>query len=140
MKNKAVTKKKDTRKLQDVQVVNVCIKSTFNNILLAITTQSGGVLSQTSSGANSFKGPKKSTPYAAQVIAEKAREWLVSNGIKAVAIKLNGPHNTRDSAIKVLANSYFSEAKGNNGYVVTSISDITPLPHNGCRPRKIRKV
>jgi small subunit ribosomal protein S11 len=139
MKNKAVTKKKDTRKLQDVQVVNVCIKSTFNNILLAITTQSGAVLYQTSSGANSFKGPKKSTPYAAQVIAEKAREWLVSNGIKAVAIKLNGPHNTRDSAIKVLANSYFSESKG-NGYVVTSISDITPLPHNGCRPRKIRKV
>jgi small subunit ribosomal protein S11 len=140
MKNKAVTKKKDTRKLQDVQVVNVCIKSTFNNILLAITTQSGGVLYQTSSGANSFKGPKKSTPYAAQIIAEKAREWLVSNGIKAVAIKLNGPHNTRDSAIKVLANSYFNEAKGSNGYVVTSISDITPLPHNGCRPRKIRKV
>ncbi len=141
MKNKVVTKKKDFKKIQDVQVVYVCIKSTFNNILLAITTQNGAVLFQTSSGANSFKGPKKSTPYAAQVIAEKARSWLISHGIKAIAIKLNGPHNTRDSAIKVLS-SFNSEIGGekDNGYVITSISDVTPIPHNGCRPRKVRKV
>ena len=142
MKNKALLKKNDTKRLQDIQIVNICIKCTFNNILLAITTQSGAVLFQTSSGANSFKGPKKSTPYASQVIAEKARTWLLSNSIKAVAIRLNGPHNTRDSAIKVLSNSNSNpaSAKGHGGYVITSISDVTPLPHNGCRPRKIRKV
>lgn len=142
MKGKTLTKKRDTKKNQDVQVVYVCIKSTFNNILLAITTQSGAVLFQTSSGANSFKGPKKSTPYAAQVIAEKARTWLITYGIKAVAIKLNGPHNTRDSAVKVLASPYSDSASGGKegGYVITSITDVTPLPHNGCRPRKVRKV
>ena len=140
MKNKVATKKKDFKKIQDVQVVYVCIKSTFNNILLAITTQNGAVLFQTSSGANSFKGPKKSTPYAAQVIAEKARSWLVSHNIKAIAIKLNGPHNTRDSAIKVLSSTQESHSEKDNGYVITSISDVTPIPHNGCRPRKVRKV
>lgn len=138
MKDKTSAKKRDTKKAYDVQVANLYIKATFNNILLCITTNSGAVLLQTSSGANGFKGPKKSTPYAAQVIAEKARDWLVSHGVKALAIKLNGPHNTRDSAIKVLANSNFGER--NAGYVITSISDITPIPHNGCRPRKIRKV
>ena len=143
MKNKVTSKRKGSRGLQDIQVVYVCIKSTFNNILLSVTTQTGAVLFQTSSGANNFKGPKKSTPYASQVIAEKTREWLMLNGIKAVAIKLNGPHNTRDAAIKVLSTynqSKNSTGKKDQGYVITSISDVTPLPHNGCRPRKIRKV
>lgn len=140
MKNKVITKKKDSRRYQDVQVVNICLRCTFNNMILAITTQSGGVLYHTSSGANGFKGPKKATPYAAQVIATKAREWLLSNGIKAVAIKLNGPHNTRDSAIKVLSLNSGGDVRVGNSYVVTSISDVTPLPHNGCRPRKVRKV
>lgn len=138
MKAKLASKKKDTRKYQDIQVANVYIRCTFNNIMLSIISQSGGVLFQTSSGANGFKGPKKSTPYASQVIAEKAREWLLSHSVKALAIKLNGPHNTRDSAVKVLANHNFGDR--NNGYVITSISDITPIPHNGCRPRKVRKV
>lgn len=138
MKEKIGNKKRDIRKGHDVQVVNVYIRSTFNNIILSVTTSSGAVLFQTSSGANGFKGPKKSTPYAAQVISEKARDWLISHGVKALAIKLNGPHNTRDSAIKVLANSNFGERS--SGYVITSISDITPIPHNGCRPRKVRKV
>lgn len=136
MKAKVSQKRKE--KVLDVQVVNLYIRCTFNNIMLSIISQTGGVLFQTSSGANSFKGPKKSTPYAAQVIAEKARSWLLSHGVKALSIKLNGPHNTRDSAIKILTNNNFGERV--NGYVITSISDITPIPHNGCRPRKIRKV
>jgi small subunit ribosomal protein S11 len=140
MKNKVVAKKKDFKKMQDVQVVYVCIKATFNNIILAITTQNGAVLFHTSSGANSFKGPKKSTPYAAQVIAEKARTWLTSHNIKAIAIKLNGPHNTRDSAIKILSSTSSDYNDRDGGYVITSISDVTPIPHNGCRPRKVRKV
>lgn len=137
MNKKIKTKSKESKNLYDVHVVFVNIFCTFNNILLSITTQNNGnVLFHTSSGANGFKGPKKSTPYAAQIIAEKAREWLYSNKIKALAIKLYGPQNTRDSAIKVLSST---DGRANS-YVVTSISDVTTLPHNGCRPRKIRKV
>lgn len=140
MKNKAITKKKDTRKLQDVQVVLVCIKSTFNNIILSITTQSGAVLFQASAGSSGFKGPKKSTPYAGQVVGEKARAWLLANSIKAASIILKGPNSSRESAVKALANQ--SETVGKNGqsYVITLLSDATPIPHNGCRSRKIRKV
>lgn len=137
MKGKQPAKRKDLKKLNDIQVVNLHINCTFNNIMLAIVSQTGGVLFQTSAGANGFKGPKKSTPYAAQVMAEKAKEWLLSYGIKAMSIKLNGPHNTRDAAIKVLANVNIDDGKS---YVITSISDVTPIPHNGCRPRKVRKV
>ena len=141
MKNKAITKKKDTRKLQYVQVVYVCIKSTFNNIILSITTQSGAVLFQTSAGASGFKGPKKSTPYAGQVVGEKARAWLLSNGIKAASIILKGPNSSRESAVKALASATeMSASKHTQSYVITLLSDATPVPHNGCRSRKIRKV
>ncbi len=140
MKNKAIVKKKDNRKLQDVQVVFVYIKSTFNNIILSITTQSGAVLFQTSAGASGFKGPKKSTPYAGQIVGEKARNWLISNNIKAVSIILKGPNSSRESAIKALASTPESQQKGAPSYVITLLSDATPVPHNGCRSRKIRKV
>jgi small subunit ribosomal protein S11 len=140
MKNKAITKKKDTRKLQDVQVVYVCIKSTFNNIILSITTQSGAVLFQASAGSSGFKGPKKSTPYAGQVVGEKARTWLLSNGIKAASIILKGPNSSRESAVKALANPTETVGKSGQAYVITLLSDATPIPHNGCRSRKIRKV
>jgi small subunit ribosomal protein S11 len=140
MKNKAIVKKKDNRKLQDIQVVFVYIKSTFNNIILSITTQSGAVLFQTSAGACGFKGPKKSTPYAGQVVGEKARTWLLTNSIKAVSIILKGPNSSRESAVKALASHTESQQKNSQSYVITLLSDVTPVPHNGCRSRKIRKV
>jgi small subunit ribosomal protein S11 len=97
-------------------------------------------LFQASAGSSGFKGPKKSTPYAGQVVGEKARTWLLTNGIKAASIILKGPNSSRESAVKALANPAETVGKNGQSYVITLLSDATPIPHNGCRSRKIRKV
>lgn len=107
------------------------IKSTFNNIVITLTNKKGEVIAWSSAGKMNFKGSKKNTPYAAQMAAENVAREAINAGIKKVEVKVKGPGAGRDAAIRALSNS---------GIVVTMIKDITPLPHNGCRPPKRRRV
>ena len=107
------------------------IKATFNNTLITITDMSGGVVAWGSSGKAGFKGSKKSTPFAATVAAEQCGREAVNLGMKRVHVRVQGPGSGRESAIQALASA---------GLAVRSIRDITPIPHNGCRPPKKRRV
>lgn len=109
----------------------VHIKASFNNIIISITNSQGQVISWASSGKMGFRGSKKNTPYAAQTAAADCAKVAVELGLKKVEVFVKGPGSGRDSAIRTLAAS---------GLEVTSIRDITPLPHNGCRPPKSRRV
>jgi small subunit ribosomal protein S11 len=107
------------------------IQATFNNTLITITDMAGGVVVWGSSGKAGFKGSKKSTPFAATVAAEQAGREAVNMGMKRVHVRLQGPGSGRESAIQALAAA---------GLQVRSIRDVTPIPHNGCRPPKKRRV
>ncbi|GIX16841.1 MAG: 30S ribosomal protein S11 [Rhodothalassiaceae bacterium] len=107
------------------------ISATFNNTMITITDQQGNTIAWSSAGASGFKGSRKSTPYAAQVAAEAAGRKAQEHGVKEMAIEVKGPGSGRESAIRALAGL---------GFVITSIRDVTPIPHNGCRPRKRRRV
>ncbi|MDO5723310.1 MAG: 30S ribosomal protein S11 [Flaviflexus sp.] len=107
------------------------IKSTFNNTIVTITDPSGAVISQCSSGQVGFKGSRKSTPYAAQLAAESAAKRAMDQGMKKVDVFVKGPGSGRETAIRTLTA---------NGLEVTSIQDVTPQAHNGCRPPKRRRV
>ena len=107
------------------------INSTFNNTLVTITDTNGNAIAWSSCGAKGFKGSRKSTPYAAQVAADDAARKAMEHGMKSVDIVVMGPGSGRESAIRA-----FNAV----GLVVTSIKDVTPLPHNGCRARKRRRV
>lgn len=107
------------------------IKSTFNNTIITITDLQGETISWCSSGASGFKGAKKSTPFAAQTAAEKAAQYAIEYGIKQTEVLINGPGAGRETAIRALQA---------NGIEITLIKDITPIPHNGCRPPKKRRV
>ena len=124
---------KKTPNKQKKNIINgiVHIKSTFNNTIITITDIKGETISWSSSGASGFKGAKKSTPFAAQIAAEKAAKKAIDQGMKQVEVLINGPGSGRETAIRAL------EA---TGIVVTLIKDITPVPHNGCRPPKKRRV
>ena len=107
------------------------IQSTFNNTIVTLTDPMGNVLAWSSAGASSFKGSRKSTPYAAQVTAETAAKKAMEHGLREVAVFVKGPGSGREAAIRSLQAA---------GLVVTSITDVTPIPHNGCRPPKRRRV
>jgi len=107
------------------------IQATFNNTIVSITDLSGNVISWSSAGAQGFKGSRKSTPFAAQVAAEKAAIKARDMGMKKLEVCVKGPGPGRESAIRALSNT---------GMEVTVIRDKTPMPHNGCRPRKRRRV
>ena len=107
------------------------INSTFNNTLVTITDTNGNAIAWSSCGAKGFKGSRKSTPYAAQVAADDAARKAMEHGMKSVDIVVMGPGSGRESAVR---------AFGAVGLTVTSIKDVTPLPHNGCRARKRRRV
>ncbi|MBI1316671.1 30S ribosomal protein S11 [bacterium] len=107
------------------------INATFNNIIISLTNSAGQVISWSSAGKMGFRGSKKNTPYAAQVAAEDAGGRAMEAGLKKVKVLVKGPGNGRESAIRSLHNS---------GIEVTEIVDITPIPHNGCRPPKRRRV
>ena len=109
----------------------VHIQSTFNNTIVTITTMIGDTISWASSGSSGFKGARKGTPFAAQTAAEKAALEAVSRGIKTVEILVKGQGSGRDTAIRSIEGA---------GLEILSIQDITPVPHNGCRPRKRRRV
>ena len=107
------------------------IKATFNNTLITITDSAGNTVVWSSSGKAGFKGSKKSTPFAATVAAETVGREAVAMGVKRVSVLVQGPGSGRESAIQALAAA---------GLQITSIQDVTPLPHNGCRPPKKRRV
>ncbi|MDN3705976.1 30S ribosomal protein S11 [Myroides ceti] len=107
------------------------ISATFNNIIISLTNKKGEVISWSSAGKMGFRGSKKNTPYAAQMAAEDCSKVAIEAGLKKVKVYVKGPGNGRESAIRSLHNS---------GVEVTEIIDITPMPHNGCRPPKRRRV
>lgn len=107
------------------------IQSTFNNTIITITDLQGETIAWSSAGANGFKGAKKSTPFAAQTAAEKAAKQAIDQGMKQTEVMVNGPGAGRETAIRTL------QATGIN---ITLIKDITPVPHNGCRPPKKRRI
>ncbi len=123
-----VKKKKEKKTVYEGQVF---IQATFNNTIVTITDMTGNAVSWASAGGLGFKGAKKSTPYAAQTTAETAAKKAMDFGLREVHVMVKGPGMGRESAIRSL---------GTLGLTVKSIRDITPIPHNGCRPRKSRRV
>ncbi len=107
------------------------INATFNNVIISLTNKQGQVISWSSAGKMGFKGSKKNTPYAAQTAAQDAAKVALDAGLKRVDVYVKGPGSGREGAIRALAQS---------GIEITMIKDITPLPHNGCRPPKQRRV
>jgi small subunit ribosomal protein S11 len=128
-KPKAKTKKKKVRK--DIGFGTAYIQSTFNNTVITITDQTGHTVCWSSSGTSGFKGARKGTPYAAQLaardVANKAKEF----GVRYVDVRVKGPGAGRESSIRALQSA---------GLEIRSIKDVTPIPHNGCRPRRRRRV
>ena len=123
--------KKKKGKAKNVPVGVVHILASFNNTIVTITDPVGGVVSWSSSGCHGFKGSRKATPFAAQVAAGAAAEAAVQHGMRSAQVLLSGPGSGRESALRALQTT---------GIQVTSIKDITPIPHNGCRPKKRRRV
>jgi len=118
------------RDRKNVSTGVVHIKSSFNNTIVTITDPQGNVISWASSGAVGFKGSRKSTPYAAQQAAERAANAAMEHGLRRVEVQVKGPGSGRDTAVRSIQNT---------GIEVTSIKDVTPVPHNGCRPPKRRR-
>lgn len=128
----AVGKKRSKKRVvKQVSVGNVHIKATYNNTLITFTDLNGNVLASGSAGASGFKGPKKSTPYAASIIVRDAAERLKPYGMTDVSVFVKGVGSGREGAIRAL---------NAQGFTVATIKDITPIPHNGCRPKKVRRV
>ncbi len=107
------------------------IHASFNNTIVTITDRQGNALSWATSGGVGFKGSRKSTPFAAQVAAETASKTAIDCGVKNLEVRIKGPGPGRDSAVRALNAA---------GFKITSISDVTPVPHNGCRPPKKRRI
>ncbi|MBU3821843.1 30S ribosomal protein S11 [Flavobacteriaceae bacterium XHP0103] len=125
---KASTKK---RKVIVDSVGEAHVNASFNNIIISLTNKKGDVIAWSSAGKMGFRGSKKNTPYAAQMAAEDASAVALEAGLKKVKVYVKGPGNGRESAIRSIHNA---------GIEVTEIIDVTPLPHNGCRPPKRRRV
>ena len=107
------------------------VNVTFNNTVITITDAQGNAISWSSSGSQGFRGSRKSTPYAAQIAAEDAGRKAQEHGMKTLEIEVKGPGSGRESALRALQTV---------GFMITAIRDVTPIPHNGCRPRKRRRV
>ncbi len=129
MSNKFASKKKRVKR--NVQTGIVTIQASFNNTIITFADVNGDVLSWSSSGKKGFKGSKRSTPFAAQVAAEDAARLAMEHGLKVCSIVVSGPGSGRESAVRAVSAA---------GLKVTSIKDSTPVPHNGCRPPKRRRV
>lgn len=125
------TVKKKRKKKALVPKAQVHIFSSYNNTIITITDPHGQALAQGSAGQYGFKGPKKSTPYAAGVVLRETIEKVKDNGIKEVSVFVRGIGSGRDGALRAITAS---------GLVINDIKDITPMPHNGCRPKKPRRV
>ena len=127
-KKKTKTKTKAKRKVTN-GVAHVV--SSFNNTIISISDENGNVLAWSSAGHKGFKGSRKSTPFAAQIAAEDVGNKAKEYGLKTLRVEVSGPGSGRESALRSLQSI---------GYIITSIKDVTPIPHNGCRPRKRRRV
>ena len=125
------TKRIKRRFKKNVDRGQVHIHATFNNTIVTISDMQGNVISWSSAGAQGMKGSRKGTPYAAQVACETAAKVAMEHGLKSVEVYVNGPGSGRESAIRAL---------GTVGLEVTMLKDVTPLPHNGCRPPKQRRI
>lgn len=130
-KSSATARKPRRKDKKNVPAGQAHIRSTFNNTIITITDRQGGALSWASSGGQGFKGSRKSTPFAAQVAAEVAGRAAQEQGIKNLDVKIKGPGPGRESSVRALAAL---------GIRINSISDVTPVPHNGCRPQKRRRI
>ena len=128
-----VSKASKTKKKVKQNIVSgvAHINSTFNNTIITITDNTGNTISWSSSGNKGFKGSRKSTPFAAQLAAEEAGKKAIEHGMKNIEVVVKGPGNGRESAIRAL---------NSTGLNISIIKDITPIPHNGCRPSKRRRV
>jgi small subunit ribosomal protein S11 len=127
----AKVEKKKKKNVVVESVGQAHVQSTFNNIIISLTNNTGQVISWSSAGKMGFKGSKKNTPYAAQLAAEQASKEAMDLGLRKVKVFVKGPGAGRESAIRTIHNS---------GIEVLEIMDITPLPHNGCRPPKKRRI
>ncbi|MBP57347.1 MAG: 30S ribosomal protein S11 [Rhodobiaceae bacterium] len=107
------------------------VNSTFNNTMITISDENGNTISWSSAGLMGFKGSRKSTPYAAQMAAEDAGTKALEHGVKTLRVEIQGPGSGRESALRALQST---------GFTITSIKDVTSIPHNGCRPPKRRRV
>ena len=129
-KSRTGVKKVRRKERKNIAHGHAHIKSTFNNTIVSITDPGGSVISWASSGQVGFKGSRKSTPYAAQLAAEKCARAAMEHGVKKVDVLVRGPGSGRETAIRSIAAA---------GIEVVAIKDVTPLPHNGCRPKKRRR-
>ncbi len=122
-----------TRRRERKNIVNgvAHVNASFNNTVVTIADAQGNTIAWSSSGLMGFKGSRKSTPYAAQMAAEDAGRKAMEHGVRTVEVEVKGPGSGRESALRALQSV---------GFMVTSIRDVTPIPHNGCRPRKKRRV
>lgn len=130
MAAKKVKKIRKRRERKNIDRGQAHIQATFNNTIVTITDNEGNAVAWSSAGALGFKGSKKSTPYAAQQTAETAAKAAMEHGLKSVAVFVKGPGSGRESAIRSLNTA---------GLDITAIADVTPIPHNGCRPPKRRR-
>ena len=129
VEQQVIKKKKEKKKNVPIGVLH--IHATFNNTIVTVTDVSGGVISWSSAGCHGFKGSRKSTPFAAQVTAAHAAKIAREHGMRTAQVYIKGPGAGRESALRALQSA---------GIMITSIRDVTPVPHNGCRPRKRRRV
>ena len=125
MAEKKVVRKKRVKK--NIATGFAHIHSTFNNTIVTITDETGNVISWSSAGALGYKGSRKSTPYAAQLVAEAAAKTAMDHGMKKLEVNVKGPGPGREAAVRALSTA---------GLTITAINDVTPIPHNGCRPPK----
>ena len=131
MATKKTTSTRKKREKKNIERGVVHIQSTFNNTIVTITDTQGNAISSASAGGLGFRGSKKSTPFAAQTAAETAAKAAMEHGLKSVEVFVKGPGSGREAAIRALQTA---------GLEVTMIKDVTPIPHNGCRPPKRRRV
>ena len=132
MADKKKTKSKSKSKSKKRVATGVAhIVSSFNNTIITISDDNGNTLAWSSAGLKGFKGSRKSTPFAAQIAAEDVGNKAKEFGVKSLKVEVSGPGSGREAALRSLQSI---------GYVITSIKDVTPIPHNGCRPRKRRRV
>jgi len=119
------------REKKNIAIGIAHVNASFNNTIITITDANGNAVSWSSSGVHGFKGSRKATPYAAQVVAEDAGRKAQEHGMKTLEVRVKGPGSGRESALRALQAV---------GFTITSIRDVTPVPHNGCRPPKRRRV
>jgi small subunit ribosomal protein S11 len=128
---KAATARPRRRERKNITSGVAHVNASFNNTVVTITDAQGNTIAWSSSGSQGFKGSRKSTPYAAQVAADSAARKAMEHGVKTLEVEVKGPGSGRESALRALQAA---------GFTITSIKDVTPIPHNGCRPPKRRRV